>query len=315
MSSKSLWWMIGLLLTLVLVALLGPGAPAWARPGQPAQTVPTPTPSWSETPQPLPTATRSKPPSPPQPPTDTPTPLPTAALGTPTPLPAVAIPRSDLNVRQGPGTDYPTMGTARAGQAYPITGRNAAGDWWRIEYLGQPGWLYAPLTETQGDVTHVPIVSELSPPLGASPTPTETPISGAAAELTTTLSSDPPWAIPGRPLTFLLTVRNAGDKAASEVTARDELPGLILPREVSSSQGEVILDGQVVLARLGTLPSGATATVTIAGVVAPDAPPGEIIDNLIEITSAEGFWQSIGVSVPLPPAELPPTGSCFPALD
>lgn len=43
MSAKSAWWIVGLLWILMFIALLGPGAPAWARPGQPAQTVPTPT--------------------------------------------------------------------------------------------------------------------------------------------------------------------------------------------------------------------------------------------------------------------------------
>lgn len=311
MSTKSAGWIIGLLLTLVLVALLGPGASAWARPRQLAQTVPTPTPTRSEAPQP-PTATRSKPSSPAQPPTDTPTPLPTETLGTPTSPPAVAIPRSDMNVRQGPGTEYPVIGTARAGQAYPITGRNAMGDWWRIEYLRQPGWLYAPLTETQGDVAGIPVITEIPSAPGISPTATPVP---EIPELDLALSADPPWAVPGRMLTFRLTVHNGGNSDAEEVTARDELPELITLREASSSQGEVVLEGQVVLARLGTLLPGTTAIITMTGTVAPDAPLGGIIDHLIEVTSAEGFWQSVGVSVPLPPAELPPTGARLPDSD
>ena len=314
MSAKNTWWIIGLLLILVGVSLLGPGASAWARPQHFAQTVPTPTPSGGETPQPLPTATRSRPSSPGQFPTDTPTLLPSESSGTPTLSPAVAIPRSNMNVRQGPGTEYPVIGTAYAGQAYPIIGRNATGDWWRIEYLGKSGWLYAPLTETQGDVTGIPIITEIPLAPEAFPTPAGSP-TPEVPKLALALSAEPPWAIPGRELTFRLTVRNEGDSEAKEVTARDELPGLIRPLEAISSQGEVLLEGQVVLAQLGTLSPEMAATVTITSVVASEAPLGGIIDNLVEVTSAEGFWQSVGVSVALPPAELPPTGSCLSGLD
>ncbi|MCS7222329.1 MAG: SH3 domain-containing protein [Anaerolineae bacterium] len=229
-------------------------------------------------------------------------------------MPVVAIPHSNMNVRQGPGTNYPVIGAARAGQAYPITGRNAAGDWWRIEYLGQPGWLYALLTETQGDIAGIPVVTEIPSASQPSPTATATP-APELPELDLALSADPPWAVPGRMLTFRLTVHNGGDSDAGEVTARDELPSLVTLHEASSSQGEVILEGQVVLARLGTLRPGATAIITITGAVVPDAPLGGIIDNLAEVASAEGFWQSVGVSVPLPPAELPPTGARFPDSD
>jgi hypothetical protein len=44
MSVGNEWWIIGLLLILMGVSLLGPGASAWARPHQFAQTIPTPTP-------------------------------------------------------------------------------------------------------------------------------------------------------------------------------------------------------------------------------------------------------------------------------
>ena len=87
----------------------------------------------------------------------------------PTPKPIVTINRQ-MNVRRGPGTNYPVMGTAAPGQEYIIIGRNSNGDWWRINYNGRIGWVYAPLVKTSTNAASVRRVP--SPSL---PTPTSTP--------------------------------------------------------------------------------------------------------------------------------------------
>lgn len=50
-----------------------------------------------------------------------------------------------MNVRGGPHNSYPIVGTAEPGHPYPIIGKSAAGDWWRIEYDGQSGWVHGGL--------------------------------------------------------------------------------------------------------------------------------------------------------------------------
>ena len=50
-----------------------------------------------------------------------------------------------MNVRGGPDIGYPIIGTAVPGQQYPITGKNSAGDWWRIDDDGRPGWVFGEL--------------------------------------------------------------------------------------------------------------------------------------------------------------------------
>ena len=52
-----------------------------------------------------------------------------------------------LNVRGGPHSGYPVIGAAVPGRQYLITGRNAAGDWWRIDENGRPGWVHDGLVE------------------------------------------------------------------------------------------------------------------------------------------------------------------------
>ncbi len=68
--------------------------------------------------------------------------------------PAVSVGRP-MNVRGGPGTDNPVIGTAFAGERFPIVGRNAAGDWWQI-YLDEGlGWIYGGLVAAIGDTQEV----------------------------------------------------------------------------------------------------------------------------------------------------------------
>ena len=64
-------------------------------------------------------------------PTATVTPTPTA-----TPAQARLTVNRSMNVRRGPGTNFAIIGSAQPGDPFTITGRNAAGDWWRIAFGG-----------------------------------------------------------------------------------------------------------------------------------------------------------------------------------
>ena len=52
---------------------------------------------------------------------------------------------TDINVRGGPGTNYPVLGIVSIGHEYTITGRDPPGDWWQISYNGQKGWVFSNL--------------------------------------------------------------------------------------------------------------------------------------------------------------------------
>lgn len=112
--------------------------------------------------------------------TVTPTPLP--ATPTPTPYPQVRI-SQEVNVRSGPGTSYTTLGTASAGSIYPVTAVNAGRDWWQIDYMGQVGWVFAPLVEAAGvsaiavdsNVPPTPIPTATFTPVPPTPAPTTVP--------------------------------------------------------------------------------------------------------------------------------------------
>src|SRR5690606_12828300 len=76
----------------------------------------------------------------------------------------------NINVRGGPGTGFTIVAVARPGQRYTITGQNADGTWWRIDYLGEEGWLYAPLVQAV-DAADVPVVEPAAPAEAVAPTP------------------------------------------------------------------------------------------------------------------------------------------------
>ena len=76
--------------------------------------------------------------------------------------PVVTI-NGDMNVREGPGTGYPRVGGATAGQEFSITGKNADGDWWQIDFESQNGWVFAPFVTATG-AEEVPVVAAPAPP-------------------------------------------------------------------------------------------------------------------------------------------------------
>ncbi len=87
----------------------------------------------------------------------------------PTPsVPAVVIPEGSpvarasgqaLNLRQGPGTNYPPVGAMALGEGLPIVGRSVDGNWWAVAFGGGTAWVFAPLTTVEGDASNVPLVA------------------------------------------------------------------------------------------------------------------------------------------------------------
>ena len=121
-------------------------------------------------------------------PTSTLTPVSTATpLPSPTPAPAVTntpipvIPRvmaaTIVNIRSGPDTAYPVVGTLLPDSPLPVIGQNETGTWWQVRQEdGTPGWVSNSVVEAS-DVTGVPIVA--APP---SPQATTAPTAAPPAQ-------------------------------------------------------------------------------------------------------------------------------------
>lgn len=114
-------------------------------------------------------------------------------------------PEEQINVRSGPGTDYPRVGVLLNRQEVPAIGRTPAGDWVQVVYAGVDegvAWVYSPLLRIIGD--ELPIVE---PP--STPTPRVTPtidptlaaqfVVQVPATRMPTLTPPPPLVIPTFP--------------------------------------------------------------------------------------------------------------------
>jgi len=111
----------------------------------------------------------------------------TPAPPTPTPNPVVSLnpdTSQQINVRSGPGTDYPVIASFKAGAIAVVVGRNADQSWWdvKLEGVTSPGWVNARLVKLTGNADAVPVEKVAPPP----PTPTAPPTSPPAATSTET---------------------------------------------------------------------------------------------------------------------------------
>ena len=108
-------------------------------------------------------------------PTNTPTELPTltstATIELPTETPSVTPDFSisgevqgEVNVRYGPGSDYPIVGVAQAGERFQITGTHTQFDWIQIRYDSSPtgfAWIFEPLLfNIQGNIASVQPIAQ-----------------------------------------------------------------------------------------------------------------------------------------------------------
>jgi hypothetical protein len=113
---------------------------------------------------------------------------PTAEPGQPTMTALV-----DLNVRTGPGTNYPVVGALRAGTSALIVGRSPSGFWWKIECppgAGTECWSSAGAQySTATDATGVAVAAVPPPPPSATHTPTVPATAGAASSATATATT------------------------------------------------------------------------------------------------------------------------------
>ncbi len=109
------------------------------------------------------------------------------ATDTPTvfvPPPTTCTPQltanSAVNVREGPGTVYDTVGALTTGQAATIDGRNPENTWWYIVYPSGPGghgWVAASVTTATCNPTSVAVV--VPPPTPVPPTQVVSEVIGA----------------------------------------------------------------------------------------------------------------------------------------
>lgn len=78
---------------------------------------------------------------------------------------------ADMNLRSGPGIDFPIVGAAAAGNTFRITGRIPADDWWQIEAVAGTAWVYALFVQVEGPIESLGYTAVLPPPPVSTSTP------------------------------------------------------------------------------------------------------------------------------------------------
>lgn len=140
-----------------------------------------------------------------QPNVPTPTTSAVAAAATPPAVAASGVSgtvQGEVNIRYGPGTDYPRVGVAQAGQVYEVTAYHTQFPWVQIRFPDAPGglaWIAQDLLVIQGDIYTLPPVSDTLLNL---PTLTPTPavVSGSIRPNSTEVPLSPEFAALGNQL-------------------------------------------------------------------------------------------------------------------
>jgi len=114
-------------------------------------------------------------------PTDTP--VPPAPTDTPIPEQTVArftvkpdLQAPAVNVRSGPSTNFPPLGTVQRGQQFEIIGKNVESTWYAFTFNGRQGWVYMGLVNVENPqlialAQNIPATPVPPPPPTATPVP------------------------------------------------------------------------------------------------------------------------------------------------
>lgn len=98
---------------------------------------------------------------------------------TPPPLALAEVLAYALNVREGPGEDYPVLGRARAGEMLPVANRHSSGSWLQVEFRGESGWISSlpQFVRLPEDATGLPLATPEGAPVAAPAAATAAPSS------------------------------------------------------------------------------------------------------------------------------------------
>ena len=128
---------------------------------------------------------------------------PIASTVIPPSSPAAGVPSATaveyVNVRTGPGTNYPVLGVAQPGASAEVSGKSADSAWWQVKIPTQYsssgfGWISASFVITQ-NTQNVPVVAAPPPPPAVPATPP--PPSGTGCSLASQSPADGTQFAPG----------------------------------------------------------------------------------------------------------------------
>ncbi|MDE3090484.1 MAG: PD40 domain-containing protein [Chloroflexota bacterium] len=137
-------------------------------------------PTATPTPKPTVAASPTVPPTPTLPPTPTPIP-PTPVPPTATPIPPQATTKQQVNVRQGPGTNFAIAGKMPNNTSAVVLGKNEDAKWLQVAFpdAAHPAWVAAAFVTVTGSIDSLPVVAVAPPPTATPGAATPTKAAGA----------------------------------------------------------------------------------------------------------------------------------------
>jgi WD40 repeat protein len=104
-------------------------------------------------------------------------------------VPAQATTKQQVNVRQGPGLQFPLAGKMPNNTSAMILGKSEDGKWFQVAFpdAAHPGWVSAAFVNVTGPVDQLPVVAVAPPP---------TPTPGAVVVATRAPAATPTQAVP-----------------------------------------------------------------------------------------------------------------------
>jgi uncharacterized protein YgiM (DUF1202 family) len=242
---------------------------------------------------------------------------------------------ASLNIRTGPGPNYPLLGTVKKGTLVEVLQRTQAGDWWQIccaANTSKPGWVSARFVQTKYELRQalgfIPVVtvveasSAQTNTLGQSNSNSPTniqPIANANSEakiapvgsldLAAVVSTLQP--LQGEEVQVSLVITNLANTDALNVEVRSELPtGLRLGDSRPGNNGVVqqvkTTTGQDVLSlRWPKIAAKGSVNAVVTLRVGQDVANGTVLDSLIYAGAANFNGVTIAITLAMPPANLP----------
>lgn len=223
-----------------------------------------------------------------------------------------------LNLREGPGTAFNTLGRLPGNIQVTVLSRSEDGAWWYICCLPDTettGWVSAQLLAPDFDRAQA---NDLIPVFGAEPTPVpaevaqpEPEASEAAEPLQVDFQIDPYFVWQGITATLTITVNNPNTTDAINVELSDELPeALALLRAEADAGGTVeniaTESGRsLLLFRWESIPADTAVTASIIVQIDADLANGAVVDNLVATRASNVAYSADVVTLGMPPI-IPP---------
>ena len=175
---------------------------------------------------------------------------------------------NNLNIRQGPGTDYEIIGRVIFLEVRPIIGRSQYDNWWLIELAdGTSGWVADATGLAQGYIGNVPIVP--APSInGQTPTPGPTwqPTPRASCTVTPTFTPSP-------------TASQTATPTSTPTTVPATATATVTPTQTPTTTSTPDLNNEAAAAtRIAGLASAANATATQVPTAYPPRPTATPLD-------------------------------------